>query len=186
MQVRPLAAVLATAALIAAGCGDDATDGQAGNGAGGGQTAPQNGERAPEGTITVEGEELQFRGRSEVSGDGPTEVQAGNFFFEPTVLVGEPGQTVQVRVANDSDVAHTFTLQDQDVDEVLQSGQSATASVTMPDSGQLVFVCRFHIPQGMLGALDVPGGDDPGAQGNGGQQQGDQQNGEQGQGDGIY
>lgn len=186
MQVRPLAAVLAAAALIAAGCADDDTNGQAGDGVDGGQTAPQNGEQAPEATITVEGEELQFRGRSEVSGDGPTEVQAGNFFFEPTVLAGEPGQTVQVRVANDSDVAHTFTLQDQDVDEVLQSGQSATASVTMPDSGQLVFVCRFHTAQGMRGALDVPGGDDPGAQGNGGQQQGDGGDQGQGDGDGIY
>lgn len=171
MHWRPLATLAAAAALIGAGCADDG--GQQG---GGGEAAPA--------TIAVDGEELRFRGRSDVSGDGPTEVQAGNFFFEPTVLVGEPGQTIQVRVANDSDVAHTFTLQEQDVDEVVESGRSATARVTMPDSGQLVFVCRFHEPQGMRGALDVPGGGDPGGQAEGGRQQDGEQ--DQGDGDGIY
>jgi hypothetical protein len=52
---------------------------------------------------------------------------------------------------------HTFTIDGQDVDVQLGAGESGQAEVTFPDSGALVFYCRFHVSGGMLGGLSVGG-----------------------------
>jgi plastocyanin len=93
-----------------------------------------------------------------VAGRGDVEVEVDDFYFGPTVLEGEAGQTLTVTLFNEGDAAHTFTVDELDVDEELQPGdEDVTAEVTFPDSGALVYYCRFHVSGGMLGGLSVGG-----------------------------
>lgn len=93
-------------------------------------------------------------GRAAVPGDGEV-VRLGDVFFAPTVLVGEPGRTHRIRLENVGQVDHTFTIRTQDLDVTLRPGASEAAEVTFPQSGEVLFVCRFHEDAGMRGALRV-------------------------------
>jgi plastocyanin len=110
-----------------------------------------------EGTVTIAGQEATNRGSQDVAGASELELEVGDFYFAPTVLEGEDGQTLSVSLSNDGAAPHTFTIDDQDVDVQLGAGESGRAEVTFPDSGALVFYCRFHISGGMLGGLSVEG-----------------------------
>lgn len=105
--------------------------------------------------IMVNGKEANFRGAEIVTGKSSITMGLYDFYFEPTVLVGSPGQTLTVNLVNQGEVPHTFTLRDQNVDVVLQPGQEGRAEIVFPQSGEEGFVCRFHIAQGMLGQLVV-------------------------------
>jgi plastocyanin len=120
------------------------------------------------GTITIAGQEANDHGTEDVAGASELEVELDDFYFEPTVLQGEAGQTLTLSLFNEGDNPHTFTIEDQDVDEELEPGQEGvTVDVTFPDSGVVLFTCRFHAGQGMLGGLSV-GGSLEGAAGGGG------------------
>ena len=137
-------------ALLAAACGR-------GGGGGGGGSSPteQGGAGQGGGTLTIAGEQANDHGSSDVAGESEARLEADDFYFEPTVLVGTAGQRLTIEVENEGSATHTFTIDEQGIDEELSPGGSATVTVTFPDSGQLVFYCRFHRGQGMLGALQV-------------------------------
>lgn len=90
------------------------------------------------------------RGQAEASG-GSAELTAGDFFFEPTFVKAEEGATVMVALTNGGSAAHTFTVEDQGIDVVLQPGESGSAEVSV--EGTVVFICRFHVGGGMQGAF---------------------------------
>lgn len=79
-------------------------------------------------------------------------VEAGDNFFDPSGLSGEPGQTLDVTLRNVGEVQHTFTVESQGVDVVLDPGQEATVQVTVAD-GSTPFKCRFHSGFGMTGTV---------------------------------
>lgn len=110
------------------------------------------------GTITLGGETANDHGAEDVSGESSIEFEMDDFYFEPTVLQGEAGQTITLEAFNEGEAAHTFTSDELGVDEELQPGDEATIEVTFPDSGQVVFQCRFHAGQGMRGAIEVAAG----------------------------
>jgi plastocyanin len=138
-----LLALLAVIALLGAACGDDggAGDGGAGNG-------------DEESTITIEGSSANDHGSEDVAGMSSIEFELDNFYFSPTVLEGEAGQTITLEAFNEGAAPHTFTIEG-DVDEELQPEGRTEIEVTFPASGVLVFECRFHAGQGMRGALSV-------------------------------
>jgi plastocyanin len=147
---RIVGAGLLSLALVAVACG--------GGGASSGGAAsptPASPTEAEGGTRQIAGEQANDHGSKDVSGEQEATLEADDFYFEPTVLVGSPGQQLTIEVENEGNVAHTFTIDEQGVDEELSPGGSATVTVTFPDSGQVVFYCRFHRSQGMLGALQV-------------------------------
>jgi plastocyanin len=110
------------------------------------------------GSITIAGQKATDHGSEDVAGQSDVEVEVDDFYFGPTVLEGEPGQTLTVTLFNEGDASHTFTIDELNVDEELQPGdEDVTADVTFPDSGALVFYCRFHESGGMLGGLSVGG-----------------------------
>jgi hypothetical protein len=76
-------------------------------------------------------------------------------WFQPAILVGEPGQTLTVVLSNPSaDHPHTFTVPDLDIDVYLLIGSEETVQVTFPEDDQpIVFFCRLHRKFGQLGAL---------------------------------
>lgn len=96
------------------------------------------------------------------SGDatsGSLEVEADDFYFEPTFIKVTPGATVTLTVKNEGSTTHTFTSAALGVDQAVEAGKEADVKVTVPSSGLPVeFHCRFHQSQGMQGALfDVAG-----------------------------
>jgi plastocyanin len=145
--MRLLRGVLATAAaavflFVVAGCGGS------------------NGDESSEegGSTTIAGMTAELHGTKDVSGEtGKVEVELDDDYFEPTILEGEPGQTVTLELMNEGNNAHTLTISGQGVDQEVQPGDEAEVDVTFPKSGQLAFVCKFHESNGMVGALEVAG-----------------------------
>jgi len=135
--------VVVGAALLLAGCGDDGDD-----------AATSANEQAPpvslEGRVTDHG--------TEDLGDATTlEMELDDEYFAPTFVNAPAGATVTVTLHNEGDLPHTFTIDDLGIDEQLSGGQTKTVEVTLPDSGNAAFYCRFHVSSGMQGAFVVSG-----------------------------
>ena len=81
------------------------------------------------------------------------DVATNNYAFSPAELHGTPGQKMTIHLTNASGTEHNFTLEDQDIDQDIESGDDADVTVTFPASGQLVFVCEYHESKGMKGTL---------------------------------
>lgn len=90
-----------------------------------------------------------------VRGEGVTEMEADNFYFEPRFLRGQPGQRLTLRIRNESSTLHNFRIQEQQIDRDIPPGQTVEVQVTFPLSGSQPFECKYHIPQGMTGELLV-------------------------------
>ena len=119
-----------------------------------------NGDESSEegGSTTIAGMSAQMHGTKDVSGEtGKVEVELDDDYFEPTILKGEPGQNVTLELMNEGNNPHTLTISSQSINQEVQPGDEAEVDVTFPQSGQLVFVCRFHENNGMVGALEVSG-----------------------------
>ncbi len=87
--------------------------------------------------------------------DGATTLQAIDNAFDKASIGGEAGSTIEIDVSNDGLAAHTFTVDEIDVDLVLGGGESGAVQFTFPDES-FEFYCRFH-PTEMRGTLE-PGG----------------------------
>jgi plastocyanin len=123
----------------------------------GGYGSDDNGDEG--GSTTIGGMTASLHGTKDVSGEtGKVEIEMYDDYFEPTVLNGKPGQTITLELKNEGEKPHTLTISDKDIDQEVQPGDEAEADVTFPQSGELVFVCRFHENNGMIGALEVSGG----------------------------
>ena len=102
---------------------------------------------------------VKLTGKVNVAGtgtatNGAVAIQATDFAFNPTFVKVPAGTTsVTVNLTNTGTHEHTFTMPSQNVDQVLNPGQSATVTVTVPKSGAVMFYCRFHRPLGMQGAF---------------------------------
>jgi plastocyanin len=175
-RLAPAALTLALG-LVATACAEEQGVGGGGGGGGGGQAASD--------TVTIAGQEATAHGSTSVAGSDQLDVAVGDFFFEPTVLEGEAGQALTVNLSNEGDAPHTFTVDELQVDQELQPGDSGTVDVTFPDSGALVFYCRFHADGGMLGGLSV-GGDLNAAPGVSGGGDSETDSGDSGSGGGGY
>jgi plastocyanin len=138
--------VMAMVLVMAACGGDDEPTGGASNGAA---------EQEEGGTIQIDGQSANNHGEADVAGESETDVEADDFYFEPTVLTGEAGQTITIHIENEGDATHNFSISDQDVDEDVDSGDSVDVDVTFPDSGTVAWFCKFHQGQGMVGGLEV-------------------------------
>ena len=110
-----------------------------------------------EGTITINGEKANNHGSKDVSGASSLELEAdndgNNYYFNPTVLTGKPGQKLTLTVKNEGNTPHNFSLVSGGVSKDVQPGDEATVTVTFPSSGDMEFFCRFHRSLGMVGEL---------------------------------
>ena len=145
-----LGVVAMVVALGLTGCGDDGDDD---DGTIPGTTA------ADAGTTLLEGE-VTDRGTEDVTGEGAApqvEIVMSDNAFSPTFVTAEPGAEVEVSLRNDGQFPHTFTLDDETVDQELDPGDEATVTITVPASGIVPFHCRFHSGSGMQGAFTAGG-----------------------------
>ncbi len=102
---------------------------------------------------TVAGVSTNFHGTKDVTGMSSLQIEADNFYFEPTVLKGTPGQKITLTIKNESSTEHNFSIEAQHVDKDIEDGKSQTVSVTLPASGTISFFCEYHHGQGMAGGL---------------------------------
>lgn len=135
--------------LAAAGCGSSSSSSS------GSTTTEESGGGG--GQKTIAGVKANDHGTKAVEDSGKTEVELDDFYFEPTVLEGKPGQTVTLELKNEGETEHTFTIDSQNVDQDLGPGEEAEVDVTIPKAGVVSFYCKFHKSSGMAGALAVTG-----------------------------
>lgn len=92
-------------------------------------------------------------------------VTAGEGYFEPDEITVDLGQDVTIVVENVTDVDHTFTIDELDVDVSLAPGEQEEVTFTAAEEGSFEFYCAEpgHRDAGMYGYLEVG---DPIAPGN--------------------
>jgi plastocyanin len=130
--------------FVAAGCG------------GSSKSSSSEGE-SPTST-TIGGAQVESHGTKDVSSEsGKVEVELDDYYFDPTILKGKPGQKVELELKNEGKTTHTFTIAEQSINKEIQPGDETEVEVTFPQSGALKFVCTFHQSQGMVGALQTSG-----------------------------
>src|SRR5918996_1592980 len=118
----PLALLLATVLLMAACGGDSPQVGESPTGTG---TPTEGGS----GTITIEGRQANDHGSQSVSGQDEIELELDDFYFEPTVLQGQAGQSLTIELRNDGQAVHNFSLTEQNVDQDVAAGEDARVTV---------------------------------------------------------
>jgi plastocyanin len=130
--------VVAALALVLAACGSSGSSG----GSGGGQQ-------------TIAGLSANDHGAKDVTGMATLEVEADNYYFNPTVLKGSPGQQLTLEIKNETSTEHNFTLESQQLNKDISEGTTATVKLTFPASGTLSFFCEYHKAKGMAGGLQA-------------------------------
>jgi plastocyanin len=106
-------------------------------------------------TMTLNGLTANDHGTKDVSGGGKQEVEVDSCYFNPTVFTAHPGDKLTLTLGNESDTLHNFSLTEQSIDKDIQPDAETTVTVTFPASGTLVFFCKYHASQGMIGGLQV-------------------------------
>jgi len=96
---------------------------------------------------------------TKTAANGSIEIEADDFYFKPTFVKATAGQTLTVKIENESGTAHTFTVDNQGIDADLAPKSTQTVTIKVPDSGSVRFYCQFHVGSGMQGAVFTkPGG----------------------------
>jgi plastocyanin len=104
----------------------------------------------------IAGLTANFHGTKDVTGVTSLELEADNFYFEPTVIKGTPGQRLTLTIKNESSgTEHNFSVESQHINKDLEGGKTYTVSVTLPQSGTISFFCEYHRSVGMNGGLQV-------------------------------
>ena len=139
LMVLMVSVMLATAACSS---GSPSASGSAG----GSTTPPASPSPSPSATATQGGG----------SGGGATtatiQAGAGGFVFSPNTVSIASGGTLTVK--NVGTIPHTFTIQTNGINEVMNPGASAKITISLAP-GTYQFVCTFHQSRGMTGTLTV-------------------------------
>jgi len=132
--------------FVAAGCG------------GSSKSSSSSDESESTTSTTIGGAQVESHGVKDVSNEtGKVEIELDDYYFNPTILKGKPGQKVELELKNEGNTEHTFTIAEQSINKEIQPGDETETEVTFPQTGALKFVCTFHQSQGMIGALLTSG-----------------------------
>jgi plastocyanin len=135
-HLRIFAPLLATAALVAAGCG-------------GGSSSATSSYDGGQAAYTTKPKAAQTAAAAPATAQAPR-VAIKDSAFAPATIKLHVGQTVTFR--NDDEIAHTVTATDGTFDSgTLQQG--AKFSFTAKKAGKIGYVCSFH--PGMTGTIEV-------------------------------
>ncbi len=103
--------------------------------------------------ITLGNVTFNDHGTKDVKGKAEVELEADSKYFNPTFLRGTPGQKLTLKIENESQDLHSFTLPAQQVDKDFPAKAKGEVAVTFPPSGVVRFFCKYHTGQGMNGEL---------------------------------
>jgi plastocyanin len=115
----------------------------------------------PKGRSFTQGD-LTFsdHGTKDVKGKGEVDLEADNYYFEPTFIRGTPGQKLKLEIENHSATLHNFSIPEQNIDVNIPRKGKVVVEVAFPPSGAVRFFCKFHASRGMNGEL-LTGGAKP-------------------------
>lgn len=99
-------------------------------------------------------------GNGNGDGGGTTDVEMGEFYYDPESLSGSPGDEIELNFENVGEQQHDFTIDEWDVSlDLVDPGGSDSLTFTVPDdaSGEVTFYCTVpgHREQGMEGTFSV-------------------------------
>jgi len=152
MRSRATGRILAVAgalALTLGGC-SSGNGGSTGAASGTGDAAAGSGCAAAAGLSGP----IEDRGTADASG-GAITLDASEFAFSPTCIEAVGGEAVEVTVTNGGSALHNLSVDSLGIDEDVETGETTTVEVTLPDSGSLPFVCKYHVSNGMQGAFVI-------------------------------
>ncbi|HEX5371004.1 MAG TPA: cupredoxin domain-containing protein [Dehalococcoidia bacterium] len=130
-----LIALMGVSALLLAACGGKKSDADAAH------------------TLQLGNTTVNDHGTKDVSKATTVDLEADSYYFEPTFLSGTPGQKLTIKVENDSTTLHNFSAKSLGIDSDVQPKSDSEIEVTFPDSGVVMFFCKYHTGQGMNGEL---------------------------------
>lgn len=88
-------------------------------------------------------------------------VEAFDFYFDPTTLAVDVGAEVTIELTNSGSVAHSWTSADLNAEVEASSGEESFLTFTAPaEPGSYDFFCEFH-PDQMQGTISIGGADEP-------------------------
>jgi plastocyanin len=120
------------------------------------EASPSSDENEGKKHITINGDRANNHGTKDISSETAIEVEADDFYFEPTILKGTAGQQVEITFGNETKkTLHNFSTSDGAIDQDLPAGKDTKVTVTFPQSGSLEFFCKYHKALGMVGELMV-------------------------------
>jgi plastocyanin len=154
-NVLVLAVLVGALVPVLAGCGSSSSSSSSTTAESGTTTEGSSGGG---GQRSIAGVKANDHGTKAVEDGGKTEVELDDFYFEPTVLQGKPGEKVTLELKNEGQVEHSFTVDSQNVDKDLEPGDEGEVTVAIPKSGVVSFYCKYHKSSGMAGGLAVKGG----------------------------
>src|SRR5262249_7964177 len=120
-------------------------------------TMPQVGQTLRVGALT-----FSYHGTESVAGKPTHDLEADDYYFEPTFLRGSAGQRLTLEVENESTTLHNLTIPELGIDRDLPPKGKVVVEVTFPPSGGLRFYCKLPEALGMNGQL-LPGAAMPAA-----------------------
>ena len=56
-------------------------------------------------------------------------------------------------MTNSGSALHNLSVESLGIDQDVQVGETITVEMTLPDSGPVPFLCKYHIANGMQGAF---------------------------------
>ena len=133
MRARLIPALAIAAAICLASCGGDDDDESE--------------------SVKLGDQRVNDHGTENASGKTSIEVEADDFYFEPTFLRGQPGQKLTLKIENEGSAKHNITV--AGVDRDIDPGKELEVEITFPSNGVALFICKFHAAQGMAGELLV-------------------------------
>jgi YVTN family beta-propeller protein len=92
-------------------------------------------------------------GSRDVRGQAALTLEADDYYFAPTFLRGEPGQTLRLQVENESRTLHNISFPALHIDQDIPPKGSVDVQVTFPPSGTVRFLCKLHAALGMNGKI---------------------------------
>ena len=104
-------------------------------------------------SITLGDLTFSDRGTKDVKGKGELDLEADNYYFEPTFLRGTPGQKLKLEIENESSTLHNFSIPEQNIDVNIPRKGKVVVEITFPPSGAVRFFYKFHASRGMNGEL---------------------------------
>lgn len=150
--MRLVTTLVAALALAVAGCGgDDSKDTSASAPASSSETTTEQAAS----TVTIAGQKVESHGTATAESGKPLEVELDDNYFQPTVIEGEAGSQVTLELKNEGQAEHNLEIEDQKIDKDVEAGETANVKVKLPDSGELLFYCKYHRQLGMMGGLKV-------------------------------
>jgi nitrite reductase (NO-forming) len=85
-------------------------------------------------------------------GSADQTVSVADFSFTPNTLTVPSGQDVTIEFTNTGENEHSFTLDDDSVDQDIEEGESATVTLNLTED--MGWHCEYH-PDQMKGTITV-------------------------------